>query len=438
MSADPAHPEECLRGLTAAALLRARPERDLLPVSLGLQATANAFVMLGLLPEEQAEDILAGHRTALEDKGISGPWGVDRGELTVRPGAHRFWVWRQAGSAGLREIPLAVAPAGIRCATPAAEVDIGWVTATPAGLRLTFEGAATDPGGRHPPRPPVDQAVTDMSVTDDGGHRYELTATGAGGFRGRDRREWRWHGQLAAEPGPAWPPAWLEFGPVRAGPARRVGLAPPAGVLVGRSDPPWPAPAEGYLAELARVTSYSINGAEVGPQETAEIVATVADSLMAVGALPASSAWLRGAAGAGEPGWHAPLVSRWGRRAHQGDAGFRSAGHRGLAARLPFEHATAVIEGVSARGELVSIRLYGHPWVMGEYWPMITPCFAVRAVDDAGQEHDGVPGDWQGFPGGEGRGTFWFWPPVGVTCSSLRLTVSTLWEAAWAEVPLSR
>jgi len=86
----------------------------------------------------------------------------------------------------------------------------------------------------------------------------------------------------------------------------------------------------------------------------------------------------------------------------------------------------------------VSIRLYGHPWVMGEYWPMITPCFGVRAVDDAGQEHHGIPGGWAGSPGHEGSGDFWFWPPVEAARTSLRVTVSTLWEAAWAEIPLPR
>jgi hypothetical protein len=105
----------------------------------------------------------------------------------------------------------------------------------------------------------------------------------------------------------------------------------------------------------------------------------------------------RAPAGGGSP-WHPPLAYRWGRRAHQRITGFRAAEHRGLAAQLPLEHATAVIESVSARGELVSVQLYGHPWVMGEYWPMIAPCFQVHAVDDAGDEHEGMPGDWQGPP----------------------------------------
>jgi hypothetical protein len=104
--------------------------------------------------------------------------------------------------------------------------------------------------------------------------------------------------------------------------------------------------------------------------------------------------------------------------------------------RLPLEHATAVIESVSVHDGLVSIQLYGHPWVTGEYWPMITPCFQVSAIDDAGNEHEGMPSDWQGFPGNEGSGNFWFWPPVPSDRKSIRVCVSTLWEAAWADIEL--
>jgi len=218
-------------------------------------------------------------------------------------------------------------------------------------------------------------------------------------------------------------------------------LPSPAQVPVGRSDPPWPTPAEGYLAALAPVTSISIETggtvAEAGPEETAEIVATVADSLITVGALPVTSTLLREVPGSA-PGWHAALAHRWGRSAHQQAAKFRAAEHRRLLAELPLEHATAVIESVSAHDDLVSIQLYGHPWVFGEYRPMITPCFQVRAVDDAGSEHDAMPGDWRGFPGHEGSGNFWFWPPVPSARKSLRVTVSTLWEAAWADIELPR
>jgi len=75
-----------------------------------------------------------------------------------------------------------------------------------------------------------------------------------------------------------------------------------------------PTPAECYLAALAPVTTISTGTsdtvAEAGPEETAEIVATVADSLIAVGALPVTSTLLREFPGSG-PGWHVQLAHRW-------------------------------------------------------------------------------------------------------------------------------
>jgi hypothetical protein len=108
----------------------------------------------------------------------------------------------------------------------------------------------------------------------------------------------------------------------------------------------------------------------------------------------------------------------------------------GLAARLPFEQATVVIENISAHEDLVSVQLYGHPWVMDQSWPMITPCFRVTAVDDTGVEHEGEPGNGSGWPTHEGTGSFWFWPPVSPQAKQLRVTVSTLWEAAWALIDI--
>jgi hypothetical protein len=282
------------------------------------------------------------------------------------------------------------------------------------------------------------QAMSEISLTDYAGQSHDLRAEGVSWGRSGGWQEW--HGGAPVACDPASRPAWFELAPTIGGASGRVALPPPAQVPVGRSDPPWPTPAECYLATLAPVTTISIGTsatvAEAGPEETANIVATVADSLIAVGALPVTSTLLREVPGSG-PGWHVQLAHRWGRRAHR-QARFRAAEHRRLAVRLPLEHATAVIESVSAHDDLVSIQLYGHPWVMGEYVPMITPCFQVRAVDDAGNEHEGMPGDWQGFPGHEGSGNFWFWPPVPSARKSLRVTVSTLWEAAWADIELPR
>jgi hypothetical protein len=64
--------------------------------------------------------------------------------------------------------------------------------------------------------------------------------------------------------------------------------------------------------------------------------------------------------------------------------------------------------------------------------------FQVRATDDAGNEYTGRPGDWRGFAGDEGTGSFFFWPPVPTARKRMQVTVSTLWEATWAELELPR
>jgi hypothetical protein len=78
MGEDRVNSEGCLRSLTAEALLLAQPQGPLFPVSLGVMAVANAFVMLGLLPEPLAEAILAEHRSALERQGFGDSWGSPR------------------------------------------------------------------------------------------------------------------------------------------------------------------------------------------------------------------------------------------------------------------------------------------------------------------------------------------------------------------------
>jgi hypothetical protein len=443
MHGDPVNPEDCLRSLAARALLWAHPNRPLFPDSLRLMAVANAFVMLGLLPEPRAEAVLAEHRSALEREGLGGAWGVTEGELTVRPGADGYWQSRMAGPGGLREVPVLVAVAGVCCPTSVAEVCFEWVKLTSTGWRLSFRATAPDPDPyRNSPAPDaMDRAMSEISLTDDAGRSHELRAEGVGWSRDLSLGEQEWHGRAVVARDPASRPEWFELAPTIGGSSGRVALPSPAQVPVGTSDPPWPTPAECYLAALAPVTSISIEAggtvAEAGPEETAELVATVADSLIAVGALPVTSTLLREVPGRA-PGWHAALAHRWGRRAHQQAARCRAAEHRRLVVQLPLEHATAVIESVSAQDDLVSIQLYGHPWVWGEYPPMIAPCFQVRAVDDAGNEHEAMPGGWQGFPGGEGRGNFWFWPPVPSARKSIRVTVSTLWEAAWADIELPR
>jgi hypothetical protein len=77
MREDSVDPEDCLRSLAAEALRWAR-HRPLFPDSLRLMAVANAFVMLGLLPEPRAEAVLADHQSALEGMGLGNTRGSRR------------------------------------------------------------------------------------------------------------------------------------------------------------------------------------------------------------------------------------------------------------------------------------------------------------------------------------------------------------------------
>jgi hypothetical protein len=213
-------------------------------------------------------------------------------------------------------------------------------------------------------------------------------------------------------------------------------------VLTGATQPPWPNPAECYLAQLPPpARDWSLSYSELGTGEhtvdleTGAIVTAVADALVAVGAVPPDSAVLTSLPGRvrsdSRPGLsdrQRALLDPWG--------GAGRASSAGLAARLPFGQAAAVIENITAREDMVSIQLYGHPWVIGEYWPMITPCFQVTAADDTGAEHGGHPGNGSGSPAHEGSGLFWFWPPVGPQAKQLKVTVSTLWEATWALIDI--
>jgi hypothetical protein len=323
----PEEAEAFLRAL-AAPLGAARRGTRLPGVPFSREAVANAFVMLGLVPEQRAEEILAEHRPRLAAEGFR--IGVLTGELSVRPGAHGFQAALAAGS-----------------------------------------------------------------------------------------------------------------------PARSV-VPGPAGVTTGTADPPWPTSAECYLAVLSSATSMSIStGGSTVELDTARITATVADALLQVGALPPDSALLSGSsvdggidAGGGQPPWLRELAQLWVSRARQRS---RSAAAdrtdrtnrtdwTGLAVTLPLRQATAVIESVTAHDDLVQIKLYGHPWVTGEYWPMIAPCFQVRAVDDAGAEHEGIRGSGGGSPAASYE--FGFWPPVAPAARRIRVFVSTLWEAAWAEMDI--
>ena len=448
-------PEAFLRAMLVP-LKAARRGEPLPGVPFSREAVANAFVMLGLLPTARAEEILAEYRPGLEAKGFR--MGVLTGELSVRPGAHGYAEARAAEAGTLTRLPLAFAPGPVPIALDGMDLSLTWATLMPGGVWLRLRATGQDDGQvSRPPKAPrrpyrvlpfqrVVQAIqSGLSVTDDLGQAYRLRPIRGGGLVTPERpglSKYQWRGEMMAEPEHrlAEPDAgrtarWLEFA-TPSGPGARVDLLSPAPVATGEAEPPWPTPAEGYLAVLGAATSMTIatDGGTV-ELDTARIAATVADALLWVGALPPDSALLSAGTttGRGPEGWREELKYLWGRQARQRTRDVEPQ-RAGLAVRLPLRRATAVLESIAARGDLVSVELYGHPWVTGEYWPMITPCFQVRAVDDTGGEHEGVPGGGGGSP--EGSWEFWFWPPVPPAAKRIRVIVSTLWEAAWAEVDI--
>jgi hypothetical protein len=413
-----------------------------------VEAVANAFVMLGLLPAQRAEEILAAQRPVLEAAGFQ--VGRAIGELSVNPGTRGFQEARAVGADSPRRIPLAVAAGPVRCRLRSHDLVITSATLTPEGILLRYHGDALE-SDQHEARAFAEE-ITELSITDDTGGTYLLPPDDVHGIMSGQCSAsggmlWIPEGEFLAVPAPSEArsgggrPAvrWLEFS-AGSGQPVRVEIPSPGSVPTGTTEPPWPTPAECYLAGLAPpAPDWSLGSSETGTVEldTAGIVAAVADALLAVGALPPDSAMLTGIPDSAHSDWsialsdrQAALMDRW--------PGPGRASNVGLAVRLPFEQATAVLENITAHEDLVSVQLYGYPWVIGESWPMITPCFRVTAVDDTGVEHEGEPGNGSRWPTHEGTGSFWFWPPVTPQAKQLRVTVSTLWEAAWALIDIPR
>jgi hypothetical protein len=446
-------PEAFLRAMMAP-LSRARRGGPLPGVPFSREAVANAFVMLGLLPGARAEEILAGYRQELEAKGFR--LGVLTGELSVVPGALGYHEARAASRADLTGIPLAVAAGPVPLAFSGTELVLTSATLTPDGVKLGLRAVIPDTGWS--PRRPISgrpalqlaeeirfelpgqrfaaEVRAGLAVTDDLGRMYRLRPVTWGDAPGEPGRR-RWRGEVLAKPQPGGTATggavrWLEFAGAESQPVR-VDMPAPAAAETGPAELAWPTPAEAYLAELASARSMTIaTGEDSVELDVAKIVAAVADALLWTGALPADSALLSGRE-APTPGWQEELAELWGRQA-QLRARDGEPERAGLAVWMPLHRATAVIESIAAHGDLVSIELYGHPWLSGEYWPMIVPSFQVRATDDAGAEHRGMRGDGGGRP--EGCHTFWFWPPMPPVAQRIRVTVSTLWEAAWAELAI--
>src|SRR5260370_20135710 len=132
-------PEAYLRALTAP-LASARKGSSLPVIRFSLEAVANAFVILGLLPAARAGEILAGQRPVLQAAGFR--VGLEIGELGVSPGARGFQEARAAGADSLQRIPLAVAAGPVRCRPRPPNVVITWPPLTPEGLWPRYPGDA--------------------------------------------------------------------------------------------------------------------------------------------------------------------------------------------------------------------------------------------------------------------------------------------------------
>jgi hypothetical protein len=452
-------PEGYLRAM--AAPLAWAEEGSPLPVTrFSLEAVANAFVVLGLLPAADAEEVLAAQRPALEAAGFR--VGLAIGELSVGTDARAFQEARAADANRLRWAPLAVAAGPVRCRLRGHDLTITSATLISEGIWLRYHGDAQE-NGRREAGAIVEEVVgeiTELSITDDTGGTYLVPPGNVhGGAHGHDGLRsasggflWIPHGDFLAVPasGEAFSgggrPAvrWLEFsaGSGQGTHPVRLEIRPPAAVPTGAAQPPWPTPAEAYLAELAPVYEWSIGSFETGSVEldAQEIVAAVAAALLAVGALPPGSALLTAAQyrewRPARADWQTAVRYTWLDNARDHGRRTGQANGTGLAARFPLEQATAVIENITADEDLVSIQLYGHPWVSGGSWPMILPCFQITAVDDTGVEHEAVPDSGSFSPAHDGTSSFWFWPPVPAQAKQLRVTVSTLWEAAWADIDI--
>ena len=385
-----------------------------------IQAVAHAFAMLGLVSAEGAG---AAMRQASQAPGLR---GADGSELGAWPGpACDYWNMRAQGRHALAWFPRVVAVGALRFSVAAADLRCDWFRMAQAGLRFQVEVAAV---GQQPPSWHAGMALAGLSAADDAGHAYRLRWDGG---RGSHRL---WMGEVVAAPvsehgrQPPDEVAWFELA-AAGGPAARVVLAPPPAILVGSVAPPWPTPAESYLAWLSRQDP----APELGRIGGREVVAAVAEGLVAVGAMPAQSPLLPPILGRNKRSSHPDLPLTW---PHPVQLGTPPDLQIALCAGLPFEHAAVVIEGLAAWGEDIQLYIYGWPWVHGQHWPTAIPSFKVRAIDDLGQEHAGHAGNWHGYGAGEGHGEFTLWPAVPRRAGRLRVVVSTLWEARWADIHL--
>jgi hypothetical protein len=270
--------EAYLRALTAP-LARAQEGSPLPVVRCSLDAVANAFVILGLLPAARAEEILTEQRPVLQAAGARLLVGRGIGELSVTRGAHVLQEARAAAPGSLRGIPLTSGAGPVRCQLPSYGLTITSATLTPEGIRVRYRGDPRE-SDDHAARgwgEEITGEITELSITDDTGRTYLVPADKVAG-RASGRRTalggtlWVPEGEFlaVAAPGETVPgetvpgetgsgetgsgrsraaARWLEFSS-RPGQPARVEIVSSATMLTGTTDPPWPTPAECYLAQF--------------------------------------------------------------------------------------------------------------------------------------------------------------------------------------------
>ncbi len=418
-----ASPEKVLREMSDRSLRHFAPRRRrvdanvdrmlLLRTSSELQAVATVLVMLDLIEEDDAEQLLGGHRRALEG------FGVDpRGELTLRPtSAYGFQAARERQFESLGHRPVAFAAPGVHVSLSDCDVLVEWLAVAPNGLRGGAVIAASNGG-----RLPAGQLEVVIPCVDDTAGHYEFRVRA--GQAGVQFTPPPWadapatSAEITTEPSLAASAAWIELRPPGSAPVR-IDLDLPQTLASGRSEPEWPSPAEWFLDALLPDLPTSEPGATFGVGLDAtgalQVGGAVADALLAVGALSPGSPLLRRYPER-DGRWHHELTGRYTARANRD---------------------FAVFDAVVVQDRDVWLHFYFFPEAVGEYWPVSFRPFTVQAADDLGQQHQAVPATHRWFPEHEGMGDMWLFPPLDPAVRLLRLTVSTPWEAAWTELALT-
>jgi hypothetical protein len=166
------------------------------------------------------------------------------------------------------------------------------------------------------------------------------------------------------------------------------------------------------------------------------VAGAVADTLLAVGVLPATSVLLADYPRRGSP-WHHEITRRYTARVNRDfAAASRPRVVAAVGAAVPLEHTVAVFDAVVVEGRNVWLHCYVFPDAGGEYWPVALRAFEVHATDDVGHRYRTTPATRWWRSDHEGIGDLWLWPPLDPSARTLRLTVTTPWEAAWTDIPL--